>query len=124
MENPIIEKIRDSYIKSISGKINPMKFNLAEMVKNIHQASMKNMCVNFGEGELLLQDIYEIHSVSGNRDEDGDVEVFIHMLDISTMETHSVRIYEFPQLDWLLQIIEAVNNKCQLTLEIDEDEED
>lgn len=140
METPITEKIRDSYIqhgldteklvfamlltKCISGKINPAKFTFEKMAKSIHKASMKNMCVNFDEGELLLQDMYEIHSVSGNRDDDGDLEVFINMLDTTTMEAHSVRVYQFPQLDWLLQIIDAVYDKCKLTLEIDEDEED
>jgi len=40
------------------------------------------------------------------------------------METHSVRIYQFPQIDWLLQIVKAVNDKCELTFNIDEDDED
>jgi hypothetical protein len=46
------------------------------------------------------------------------------MYEIESGETHSVRIYQFPQLDWLLQIIEVVNNKCELTFNTDEDEED
>jgi len=45
------------------------------------------------------------------------------MLDTDTMDTHSVRLYQFPQLDWLLQIVKAVNDKCELTFEIDEDED-
>ncbi len=81
------------------------------------------ICLNFLEGELILQDNYEIHSVSACRDNDGDPEVFIHILDTDTMDTHSVRLYQFPQLDWLLQIVKAVNDKCELTFEIDEDED-
>jgi hypothetical protein len=61
--------------------------------------------------------------VSACRDEDGDPEVHIHMYEINSGETHSVRIYQFPQLDWLLQIIEVVNSKCELTFNIDEDED-
>ena len=138
--NPIFEGIRDSYIKhgletekavfamlmtkAVKNKINFDEFNLGDIVKTIHETSMGNSCVNFGDGELLFQDNYEVHSVSASRDEDGDPEVFIHMLDIDSMETHSVRIYQFPQIDWLLQIVKAVNDKCELTFNIDEDDED
>ncbi len=138
--NPIFEGIRESYIrqgvdtervvfsmlmtKAVKNKVNLEEFNLGEIVKVIHQTSMGNSCVNFSEGELLFQDCYEVHSVSASRDEDGDPEVFIHMLDVNSMETHSVRIYQFPQIDWLLTIIKAVNDKCELTFNIDEDDED
>lgn len=138
--NPIFEAIRESYVKhgldteravfsmlmtkAVKNKVNFDDFNLGEIVKVIHETSMGNSCVNFSEGELLFQDMYEVHSVSASRDEDGDPEVFVHMLDVNTMETHSVRIFQFPQLDWLLTIIKAVNDKCELTLQIDEDEED
>lgn len=137
--NPIFEGIRDSYIKhgldtekavfsmlmtkAVKSKVNLDEFNLGDIVKVIHQTSMGNSCVNFAEGELVFQDNYEVHSVSASRDEDGDPEVFIHMLDIVSMETHSVRIYQFPQIDWLLQIVKAVNEKCELTFNIDEDED-
>lgn len=137
--NPIFESIRDSYIqhgvetekavfamlmtKAVRNKINIDEFNFGEIVKTIHETSMGNSCVNFSEGELLFQDCYEVHSVSASRDEDGDPEVFIHMLDTNAMETHSVRVYQFPQLDWLLQIVKAVDEKCELTFNIDEDEE-
>ena len=138
--NPIFNAIRDSYVKhgldteravfsmlmtkAVKNKVNLEEFNLGEIVKVIHQTSMGNSCVNFAEGELLFQDNYEVHSVSASRDEEGDPEVFIHMLDINTMETMSVRIYQFPQIDWLLQIIQAVNEKCELTFEMNEDDED
>jgi hypothetical protein len=138
--NPIFDAIRDSYIKhgldtekavfsmlmtkAVKTKVNLEEFNLGDIVKVIHQTSMGNSCVNFAEGELIFQDMYEIHSVSASRDEDGDPEVYIHMLDVTTMETHSVRIYQFPQLDWLLQIIQAVNEKCELSFEMNEDDED
>ena len=140
--NPIVDGIRESYFKhgkdteqavfamlmtkAVKDQVSQNdieNFNLGEISKIIHNTSMRNTCVNFGEGELVLQDNYEIHSVSACRDEDGDPEVYIHMLDINSMETHSVRIYQFPQLDWLLQIIEVVNNKCELTFNIDEDED-
>ena len=137
--NPIFEAIRESYIKhgldteravfsmlmtkAVKNKVNLSEFNLGDIVKTIHEISMGNSCVNFADGELIFQDNYEVHSVSASRDEDGDPEVFIHMLDLNTMETHSVRIYQFPNLDWLLQIIQAVNEKCELTFEMDEDED-
>ena len=137
--NPIFDSIRDSYIKhgldtekavfsmlmtkAVKSKVNLDEFNLGDIVKVIHQTSMGNSCVNFADGELIFQDNYEVHSVSASRDEDGDPEVFIHMLDIVSMETHSVRIYQFPQIDWLLQIVKAVNDKCELTFNIDEDED-
>lgn len=141
--NPIVNAIRESYYKhgldteravfamlmtkAVRDQVNAddiTNFNIGEIAKIVHNTSMKNSCVNFSEGELILQDNYEIHSVSACRDEDGDPEVFVHMYEIESGETHSVRIYQFPQLDWLLQIIEVVNNKCDLTLNIDEDEED
>ena len=137
--NPIFDSIRDSYIKhgldtekavfsmlmtkAVKSKVNLDEFNLGDIVKVIHQTSMGNSCVNFAEGKLVFQDNYEVHSVSASRDEDGDPEVFLHMLDIVSMETHSVRIYQFPQIDWLLQIVKAVNDKCELTFNIDEDED-
>lgn len=140
--NPIVDGIRESYYKhgrdteqavfamlmtkAVKDRVSEKdisEFNIGEIAKVVHETSMTNTCVNFGDGELVLQDNYEIHSVSASRDEDGDPEVFIHMLDINSMETHSVRVYQFPQLDWLLQIIEVVNNKCELTFNTDEDEE-
>jgi predicted DNA-binding protein with PD1-like motif len=137
--NPIFDAIRMSYIsqgldtenavfsmlmtKAVKNKIDFDTFNIGEAVKAIHQASMKSACVNFNEGELVFQDMYEVHSVSGNRNEDGEPEVFIHMIETESMETHSVRIHQFPQIDWLLQIIHAVHNKCELTINVDEDED-
>ena len=140
--NPIVDGIRESYFKhgkdteqavfamlmtkAVKDQVSQNdieNFNLGEISKIIHNTSMRNTCVNFGEGELVLQDNYEIHSVSACRDEDGDPEVHIHMYEINSGETHSVRIYQFPQLDWLLQIIEVVNSKCELTFNIDEDED-
>jgi hypothetical protein len=137
--NPIYDAIRDSYIKhgveteravfsmlmtkAVKNKINLDELNFRDFANTINQVSNGNTCVNFGEGELLFQNNYEVHSVSASRDEDGDPEVFIHILDTDTMDTHSVRLYQFPQLDWLLQIVKAVNDKCELTFEIDEDED-
>lgn len=140
--NPIVDGIRESYFKhgkdteqavfamlmtkAVKDRVSEKdisEFNIGEIARVVHETSMTNTCVNFSDGELVLQDNYEIHSVSASRDDDGDPEVFIHMLDINSMETHSVRVYQFPQLDWLLQIIEVVNNKCELTFNTDEDEE-
>jgi hypothetical protein len=141
--NPIVNGIRESYYKhgleteravfamlmtkAVKDQVSMddiSNINIGEISKAIHNASMRSACLNFQDGELILQDNYEIHSVSACRDDDGDPEVFIHMYEIESGETHSVRIYQFPQLDWLLQIIEVVNNKCELTFNTDEDEED
>lgn len=140
--NPIVQKIRESYYKhgldteravfamlmtkAVKEQVNSKdisQFNIGEISKVIHETSMKNTCLNFAENELVLQDNYEIHSVTASRDDDGDPEVFVHMYEIESGETHSVRIYQFPQLDWLLQIIELVNSKCDLEFEIDEDDD-
>lgn len=137
--NPIFNAIRESYLKhgletenavfsmlmtkAVRSKINLDNFNFGDVVKTIHETSQTNTCLNFSDGELIVQN-YEIHSVTASRDEDGDPEVYIHMIDNDSMETHSVRVHQFPQLDWLLQIIEVVNEKCELTFNIDEDEED
>jgi hypothetical protein len=141
-ENPIVDAIRESYFKhgrdtekavfamlmtkAVKDQVSQddiQNFNIGQIAKVVHETSMKNTCVNFGEGELIMQDNYEIHSVSACRDEDGDPEVHIHMYEINSGETHSVRIYQFPQLDWLLQIIEVLNNKCELSFNTDEDED-
>lgn len=141
-ENPIVYAIRESYFKhgrdtekavfamlmtkAVKDQVSQddiQNFNIGQIAKVVHETSMKNTCVNFGEGELIMQDNYEIHSVSACRDEDGDPEVHIHMYEINSGETHSVRIYQFPQLDWLLQIIEVLNNKCELSFNTDEDED-
>lgn len=137
--NPIFDAIRESYIKhgletenavfsmlmtkSVRNKIDIDNFSIGELLKTIQETSRKNTCVNFTEGELVLQDNYEVHSVSACRDEDGEPEVYVHMIEIASMETHSVRVHQFPQLDWLLQIIQVVNNKCELSFNMDEDED-
>jgi len=100
------------------------EFTIKDIANLFEEASTKSSCINFAEGELVLQDNYELHSVSACRDEDGDPEVYIHMYEIESGETHSVRVHQFPQMDWLLQIIEVVTNKCELTFNTDEDEED
>lgn len=105
---------------AISKKVD--EFTLGDIAKLFEEASMKSACVNFNEGELVLQDNYELHSVSACRDEDGDPEVYINMYEIESGETHSVRVHQFPQMDWLLQIIEIVTNKCELTPNTEEDE--
>lgn len=140
--NPILDAIRESYYrhgleteravfsmimtKAVRDNINIDldNLNLLEIMKTIHNQQSHNHCINFREGELTFQENYEIHSVSASKDDEGDPEVFIHMLDNQAMETHSVRVSKFPNLDWLLTIVEAVNNKCELSFNIDEDEED
>jgi hypothetical protein len=138
-KNPIFEAIRESYIehgvkteravfamlmtKSFKSKVKE-DTSIFEFMHLLQETSHKNTCVNFAEGELTFQNNYEVHSVSASRDEDGDPEVFIHMLDMDSMETMSVRVYQFPEIHWLLQIIEAVHDKCDLTINAEEDEED
>jgi len=138
--NPIFDAIRESYLKhgldteravfsmlmtkAVKNKVKLEEFNIGEIARVVHEVSMGNSCINFAEGELILQNNYEVHSVSASRDDEGEPEVYIHMFELETSETHSVRVYQFPQLDWLLQIIQAVNEKCELTFNIDEDEED
>ena len=138
--NPILDAIYKSYIKhgldtekavyamlmskAVKDKLTSSlsELKIEDIARAVHEQTFKNMCVNFAEGELILQNNYEVHSVSASRDDDGDPEVSIHMYEMETGEVHSVRVYQFPQIDWLLQIIEVVNNKCELTFNNDEDE--
>lgn len=139
--NPILEAIRESYVrhgqdtenaifsmimtKAVRDKftLDIENFNIGLLVKTIHETSQGNSCINFREGELNLGK-YEIHSVSASRDDEGEPEVFVHMLNGETMETQSRRIQEFRNIDWVLRLAEAVHEKCDMSLEIGgEDEE-
>jgi hypothetical protein len=103
--------------KAVKDQVNQSdieNLNIGEIARVVHETSMKLSCINFSEGELVLQGNYEIHSVSAGRDDEGEPEVHIHMYELETGETHSVRIHQFPEINWLLQIIEAVNEKCEI----------
>lgn len=137
--NPILDAIRESYVrhghdtehaifsmimtKAVREKftIDLENFNIGALIKTIHEANQGNSCVNFREGELTLGK-YEIHSVSASRDDEGDSEVFVHMLNSETLETQSRRIHEFKNIEWLLKVAEAVHEKCDLSFNIDDNE--
>jgi hypothetical protein len=137
--NPICEQIFMSYLKqgleteknlfgmmltkSVGDNTDFENFTFKQITESVQTQSKRNLCVNFSENELVFQDAFEIHSVTGSY-ENGDVSVFINMLDINTMEAHSVRVHQFPHIEWLLNIIEVVSEKCELTFNIDEDEDE
>ena len=103
------------YSMLLTGKVAPIdikNLNLAEIIKAIHESDLVG--VNFEEGEFILNDKYEVHSISGSRDEDGDPMVFINMYDIEENESHSVRWHEFPHIADMFQILEKVDEKCSL----------
>ena len=115
------EKI--AYSMMISTKINFKDFeslNLLEMMKSVHEANV--VSVNFEEGEVLIQGRYELHSVSGNRNDDGEVEVYINIVDLQDNDPNSIRMSEFPHIGDLLTIMEAVEDKCSIKLDNDEEE--
>lgn len=136
--NPILDAIRDSYVrhghdtenhvfsmimtKSVKDKVDFDNFNLGELVKTIHETSHKNSSLSFKENELVINNKYEIHSVSACRNSDGEPEVFIHMYNIATTEITSKRICDIMNLDFLFKVIEKINEKCELTFNIDEDD--
>jgi hypothetical protein len=101
------------YSMMLTGKVAPIdinNLNLAEIIRSIHEANLVG--VSFEEGEFILNDKYEVHSISGSRDEDGDPMVFINMYDIEENESHSVRWHEFPHIADMFQILEKVDEKC------------
>lgn len=88
------------------------ELNLLELIKSIH--NIDNVCVSFDEGEIIVGERYEIHSVSGQRDEDGEPMVFVNIYEMDEGETLSVRLSEFPHIADMLKIITAVDEKCSL----------
>jgi hypothetical protein len=87
-------------------------FNLFETLKAIHQVN--SVCLNYQENELVLDEQYEVHSVMGCRNEDGDIECTINLYGLSDGETHSIRMREYPHFGHLIKIIESVEEKCQI----------
>lgn len=86
------------------------QLNLLEIIKTIH--NIDNVCITFDEGEMIVGERYEIHSVSGQRDEDGEPMVFVNIYEMDEGETLSVRLSEFPHIADMLKIITAVDEKC------------
>lgn len=136
--NPICEQIFMSYLKqgleteknlfammltkSVGDNTDFENFSFKQVTESVHTQSQRHLCVNFSEGELVFEDRFEIHSITGSY-ENGDISVFIHMLDTNTMEPHSVRVHQFPHIEWLLNIVEVVSEKCELTFNMGEDED-
>ena len=109
------EKVVYSMLLSQTAKLKDIKeLNLMEIIKTIHEADIVG--VNFEEGELTIgaRDCYEVHSISGCRDDDGDPQIFINLYDTEDNETNSVRLHEFPHLGDLHKIIRAVDEKCSI----------
>lgn len=127
MPSPMIEKVYEHYSKllhetervvysimltQVAKQKDIKQLNLLEIIKTIH--SIDNVCISFDEGEMVVGDKYEIHSVSGQRDEDGEPMVFINIYEMEEGETLSVRLCEFPHIADMLKIITAIDEKCLL----------
>lgn len=87
-------------------------FNLFDTLKAIHK--INSVCLNYQENELILDEQYEVHSVMGVRNEDGEIECTINLYSLSDGETHSIRMREYPHFGHLIRIIESVEEKCQI----------
>jgi len=127
MPSPIMEKVYEHYSKllhetervvysimltQVAKQKDIKELNLLELIKSIH--NIDNVCVSFDEGEVIVGERYEIHSVSGQRDEDGEPMVFVNIYEMDEGETLSVRLSEFPHIADMLKIITAVDEKCSL----------
>lgn len=127
MPSPIMEKVYEHYSKllhetervvysimltQVAKQKDIKELNLLELIKSIH--NIDNVCVSFDEGEIIVGERYEIHSVSGQRDEDGEPMVFVNIYEMDEGETLSVRLSEFPHIADMLKIITAVDEKCSL----------
>ena len=107
------ERIVYSMMLSQKTKIKSLKdLNLLEVLQAIHEADA--ISVSFDEGELTIGSCYEVHSVSGVRDENHEPEVYINVYDTEDEEPHSIRMCEFPHLADLFKVIVAVDEKCLL----------
>jgi hypothetical protein len=87
-------------------------FNLFETLKAIHK--INSVCLNYQENELVLDEQYEVHSVMGCRNEEGEIECTINLYSLSDGETHSIRMREYPHFGHLIKIIESVEEKCEI----------
>ena len=87
-------------------------FNLFDTLKAIHK--INSVCLNYQENELILDEQYEVHSVMGVRNEDGEIECTINLYSLSDGETHSIRMREYPHFGHLIRIMESVEEKCQI----------
>ena len=99
----------------VSAKLKPVdlkNLNLGDIIKQLHEVDLVG--INFEEGEFILNEHYEVHSVSGSRDEDGDPMVMIHLYDLVEDEAHSIRWHEFPHIADALEIIKRVDEKARI----------
>ena len=87
-------------------------FNLFETLKAIHK--INSVCLSYQENELVLDEQYEVHSVMGSRNEEGEIECTINLYSLSDGETHSIRMREYPHFGHLIKIIESVEEKCEI----------
>ena len=87
-------------------------FNLFETLKAIH--TINSVCLSYQENELVLDEQYEVHSVMGVRNEDGDIECTINVYSITDGEAHSIRMREYPHFGHLIRIMESVEEKCKI----------
>lgn len=107
------EAMTFSMLISKNVKIESMEsFNLFETLKAIHK--INSVCLNYEESELVLDDQYEVHSVMGFRNDDGEIECTINLYCLSDGETHSIRMREYPHFGHLIQIIDSVEDKCKI----------
>lgn len=90
-------------------------FNLFEAIKSIHK--INSVCLNYQENELVLDEHYEVHSVMGVRNEEGDIECTINLYCIVDGEPHSIRMREYPHFGHLIKIMESVEEKCKIELD-------
>lgn len=135
--NPIVDAIRESYIdhgfqteravhamlltNSFKKKFNVSELMLTDLIGKLTETKFLTTHINFNKNELVFTDQYEIHSVTGSYDDDNSPEVNINMFHIETQETHSIRVHQFSNIEWLLTIIEKVSEKCGLAIDMDED---
>lgn len=109
------ETERMVYSILVSAKLKPVdlkNLNLGDIIKQLHEVDLVG--INFEEGEFILNEHYEVHSVSGSRDEDGDPMVMIHLYDLVEDEAHSIRWHEFPHIADALEIIKRVDEKARI----------
>lgn len=125
MASPIVEKMFEHYAKLLTetekvvysimlsqkAQIKDLKeLNLLEIIKRIHESDIVD--VSFDEGELIVGECYELHSVCGQRDDDGEPMVFVNLYNTTDEEPISIRLREFPHIGDMARIINAVDEKC------------
>lgn len=92
-------------------KIDLKSLNLFDAIKQIHKADI--VTINFKEMELVFDNL-EVHSVSGCKNDEGQPEVCFNFYDTENETAHSVRLHQFPNIQIILDIISAVDSKCEI----------